>query len=48
MQEVLEVALKKILISYGLNVLDDYDRCRALLKDMANGDYVEEIAVISI
>ncbi|MDR1895301.1 MAG: hypothetical protein LBR10_00740 [Prevotellaceae bacterium] len=48
MHEVLEEALKKILKSYGLNVLDDYDLCRALLKDMANGDYVEEITVISI
>jgi hypothetical protein len=48
LHDVLDISLKKIINSYGYEILNDYNTCRALLKDMANGDFVDEITVISL
>jgi hypothetical protein len=48
MKFVLEDSFVKIIKSYGIEILNNYDFCRAVLKDMANGDYIDEITMISI
>ena len=36
------------IIKYkGIEALNDYNYCRAYLKDMANGDYIEQITIFS-
>ncbi|MDR0749784.1 MAG: hypothetical protein LBF62_09470 [Tannerellaceae bacterium] len=47
-QNSLEIILSKLLKSYGVNALDNPDFCRAWLKDIAMGDYIDEITVLSM
>jgi hypothetical protein len=47
MRDILETSFSKIIKSYGIEVLDNYNFCRAILKDMAQGNYVDEITLIS-
>ena len=51
-QQLLEDFLYKSLfniIKYkGIEILNNYNYCRAYLKDMANGDYIEEITKFSL
>ena len=48
MKEILEVSLSKLIKSYGIDVLDNFNFCRAVLKDMSQGNYVDEITLISL
>jgi hypothetical protein len=48
MKDILEVSFLKIIKSYGINILDNFNFCRAILKDMAQGNYVDEITLISL
>jgi len=40
--------LVKIIKYKGIEALDDYNYCRAYLKDMANGDYIDIITNFSL
>jgi hypothetical protein len=42
MHETLESALIKIIRSQGVQILDNAAFCRAMLKDMAKGEYYRE------
>jgi hypothetical protein len=44
----LETILLKFIRIFGVGMLDKPDFCRAWLKDMAMGDYVDEITVLSM
>jgi hypothetical protein len=48
MKDVLENSFTKIIKSYGIGILNNFNFCRALLKDMAQGNYVDEIMLISL
>ena len=48
MEELLFVSLTNILKSKGIEILKNYNYCRAILKDMARGDYIDEITKISL
>jgi hypothetical protein len=47
MKDVLGVSLSRLIKSYGINILDNFNFCRAILKDMSQGNYVDEITLIS-
>jgi type III secretory pathway component EscU len=44
--ETLKSALIKIIKLKGLQILDNVAFCRAMLKDMAKGEFVDEITLI--
>jgi hypothetical protein len=48
LEDFLYKSLVNIIKYKGIEILSDYNYCRAYLKDMANGDYIEQITTFSL
>jgi len=48
LEEFLYKSLFNIIKYKGIEILNNYNYCRAYLKDMANGDYIEQITKFSL
>jgi len=48
LEKIISNSLENIIKYKGLDTLNNYDYCRAYMKDMANGDYIDQITSISV